>query len=226
MKMGYSHHSKTLWRISDPKLQRVKSQSEVVFDEKRNAHMSCQHGSNQIDMFGLPEDEEYVEETDTADDPLQASQLTQTGSQSMQIRRRSKSHMHEEPNKYAENTHSQSLRREDQTSQHSAANAENIAHSPRLCREDQTARGLAAATTKSSQVPPAAPDLMIWSRVTRSQGINSADALKVSTASVSNGSKFLVWFRVRFRPRTGPLQRVLTQNPLLKSEHLLLQLSI
>jgi len=80
-------HSKTLWRIWDPKIQRVKTQSEVVFDEERNAHMSCQHGSNEIDMFGLPEDWEYVEEKDTRDEPLRDSQPTQIG-------KRSKSHMH------------------------------------------------------------------------------------------------------------------------------------
>jgi len=44
--------------------------------------------------------------------------------------------------------------------------------------------------------------------------------------SVNNRSKFPVRFRVRFRPGTGPLQRVSTQNPLLKSQHFLLQLSI
>jgi len=32
--------------------------------------MSCQHESNEIDKFELPEDEEYVEETDTGDEPL------------------------------------------------------------------------------------------------------------------------------------------------------------
>jgi hypothetical protein len=32
--------------------------------------MSCQPESNEIDMFGLSEDEEYVEETDTGDEPL------------------------------------------------------------------------------------------------------------------------------------------------------------
>jgi len=50
----------------------VKSQSEVIFDEERNAHMSCLHESNEIDtnMFGLSEDEEYIEEIDTRDEPL------------------------------------------------------------------------------------------------------------------------------------------------------------
>jgi hypothetical protein len=56
--------------------------------------MSCQHGSNEIDIFGLSEDEEYVEETDTGDEPLRDSQPTQIG-------KRSKSHMHEAPDEEA-----------------------------------------------------------------------------------------------------------------------------
>jgi hypothetical protein len=42
MMVGYTHDSKTLWRIWDPEFQRVKTQLEVVFDEERNSHMSCQ----------------------------------------------------------------------------------------------------------------------------------------------------------------------------------------
>jgi len=34
MMARYTHHSKTLWRIWDPNLQRVRAQSEVVFDEQ------------------------------------------------------------------------------------------------------------------------------------------------------------------------------------------------
>jgi len=70
--------------------------------------MSCQHGSNDIDMFGLSEDKEYVERTDTRDEPLRDSQP-------MQIGQRSKSHMHEAPDKEAENAHSRHHCREDQT---------------------------------------------------------------------------------------------------------------
>ena len=55
--VGYTHDSKTLWRIWDPELRKVKAQSEVAFNEERNAHMLCQHGSNEIDIFGSPEDE-------------------------------------------------------------------------------------------------------------------------------------------------------------------------
>jgi len=32
--------------------------------------MSCQHESNEIDIFELPEDAEYVEESDTGDEPF------------------------------------------------------------------------------------------------------------------------------------------------------------
>jgi len=181
MKVGYTHESKSLWRIWDPEFQRVKTQAEVVFDEERNAHMSCQHGSNEIDMFGFPEDEQYVKETDTGDEPLRDSQPTQ-------IAKRSKSHMHDAPDEEAENAHSRRLRREDQTAQRSAANAENIPHSWHHSREDQTARRSAAAIKKSSQVPRAAPDPApvpapappIGSRVTRSQGKVFAEALTAS----------------------------------------------
>jgi len=148
--VGYTQDSKLLWRLSDSEFQRVKAQSEVVFDEERNAHMSCQHESNEIDLFELQEYEEYVEESDTGDEPLQDSQP-------MQIGKRSKSHMHKKaPDEKAENTHSHCLHREDQTAQHLATNAENITYSWRLCREDQTAQRSAAAIKKSSQVPPAA----------------------------------------------------------------------
>jgi hypothetical protein len=65
MMVGYPNNSKMLCRIWDPEFQRVKAQSEVVFDQERNAHMSCQHESNEIHIFELPEDEGYVKESDT-----------------------------------------------------------------------------------------------------------------------------------------------------------------
>jgi len=179
MMVGYTHDSKTLWKIWDPEFQKVKAQSEVIFDEGRNAHMLCQHGSNEIDIVGLPEDEKYVDETDTGGEPLRGQDCQPT-----QIGKRSTSHMHEAADKEAENiVHSRHLRREDQTAQRSAADAENIAHSLRHRREDQTARRSAAAIKISSQLPPASPAPLIASRVTRSQGKASADA---STASIDD----------------------------------------
>jgi len=53
-----------------------------------------------------------------------------------------------------------------------------------------------------------------------------SDTKLLGAGSVSNGSKFPGRFRVRFQPGTEPLQRVSIQNPLLKSQHFLLRLSI
>jgi hypothetical protein len=105
--------------------------------------MSCQHETNEIDIFELPEEVEFVEESETGDEPLQDSQPMQIRSQPMQIGKRSKSPMHEDPDEESENAHSWSLHHGDQTAQRSAANAETIAHSRRS----------AAAIKKSSKVP-------------------------------------------------------------------------
>jgi len=69
MMVGYVHHSTTLWRISDPAFWEVRSQSDVIFDEERNAHASYLHG-DQTDIFELPEQIEYVEEIETGGDGL------------------------------------------------------------------------------------------------------------------------------------------------------------
>ena len=125
--VGYTHNSKTLWRICDPEFRKAKAQSEVIFDDERNAHMLCQHGSNEIDIFALPEDEESVDAIDTGDEPPRGQD-----SQPTQICKRSKSHMHEVPDEEDDNAHSRRLRREDQTAHRSAADSENPAHSRRL----------------------------------------------------------------------------------------------
>jgi len=56
MIVGYTHDSTTLWRIWDPNIQVVRAQSEVIFDEERNAYVSCT--TDGIDIFGLPENAE------------------------------------------------------------------------------------------------------------------------------------------------------------------------
>jgi len=43
----------------------VRAQSEVIFDEERNAYASCT--TDGIDIFGLAEDAEYIEELHTGD---------------------------------------------------------------------------------------------------------------------------------------------------------------
>ena len=61
MMVGYVHNSTTLWRIWDPEFKAVKSQSEVIFNEERNAYSSepCpQAGKNhEEDMFSLKSNE-------------------------------------------------------------------------------------------------------------------------------------------------------------------------
>jgi len=69
MMVGYVHYSTTLWRIWDPGFRVVRSQSDVILDEERNAHASCLHG-DQTDIFELPEETEYVEEIETGGDGL------------------------------------------------------------------------------------------------------------------------------------------------------------
>ncbi|KAF8535468.1 hypothetical protein BDD12DRAFT_892768 [Trichophaea hybrida] len=46
---------------SKPYMMAVKAQSEVIFDEDRNAHISCLQG-NENDIFELPQETKYVEE--------------------------------------------------------------------------------------------------------------------------------------------------------------------
>jgi len=65
--------------------------------------MLYQHECNEIEIFRLPEDEEYVKETDTGDKPLQGQStgdapLGGQESQPTRIGKRSTCHMHQAPN--------------------------------------------------------------------------------------------------------------------------------
>ena len=73
MMLGYTRNLKTLWGILDLEFRKVTAQLEVAINEERNGHMSCRHGSNVIDMFRLPEDEEHIKESDTGEEPLRDS---------------------------------------------------------------------------------------------------------------------------------------------------------
>jgi hypothetical protein len=59
-----------LWRMCDREFQRVEAPLQVVWDGENTAHRFCQHGSNEINMFGLPEDEAYVKQIDIGDEPV------------------------------------------------------------------------------------------------------------------------------------------------------------
>jgi hypothetical protein len=76
--VGYVHDSTTLWRIWDREFRVVRSQSDVIFDEERNAHASCLQG-DQTDIFELPEETEYIEELDSGDGFLQAQDYEMGG---------------------------------------------------------------------------------------------------------------------------------------------------
>ena len=83
MKVGYVHDSTTLWRIWDPEHNTVKAQSDVIFDEDRNAYISFPQSLKrknwmeteqpeetteeitEIDLFDLPQEEIDIEESDT-----------------------------------------------------------------------------------------------------------------------------------------------------------------
>jgi len=68
-----------------------------------------------------------------------------------------------------------------------AVDAENIAHSWHIHQENQTAQYSAAPIKKSSQAPQASPAPVMASRVTRSQGKASTEAL---TAYEATGDPF------------------------------------
>jgi len=63
------HDSTTLCRIWDPAFRVVRSQSDVIFDKKRNAYASCLQ-KDQTDICEQPEETEYVEENETGRDGL------------------------------------------------------------------------------------------------------------------------------------------------------------
>jgi len=74
MMVGYVHDSTTLWRIWDPEHNTVKAQSDVIFDEDRNAYISCLQSLKnssktdqlekitEIDLFDLLQEEIHIED--------------------------------------------------------------------------------------------------------------------------------------------------------------------
>ena len=81
--VGYVHDSTTVWKIWDPEEGKVKSQSEVIFDEERNAYASCppayETEEEEEDIFGLkarePRQLEYIEESPEAHTPEERNTL-------------------------------------------------------------------------------------------------------------------------------------------------------
>ena len=64
--VGYVHDSTTTWKAWDREFSTVRTQPDVVFDEERNAHVSCPESpSQEADPLGLPPEEVHVEVLDT-----------------------------------------------------------------------------------------------------------------------------------------------------------------
>jgi hypothetical protein len=68
-----------LWLLLDPYFQSVKAQSELFLKEELNAYMLLHDGTKGIDLFGFPEQEEYVNKTDIWDEPVKDTQHTRKG---------------------------------------------------------------------------------------------------------------------------------------------------
>lgn len=98
----YSPDSTTLQRRCNPEFQIAKAHSDVTFDKRWTAHTPSQHESIEINMFGLPQVEGHVKEIVNGDKPLQGQDNQPT---------------------QLYNVHCQHLCQEDQTIQHTAAQA-------------------------------------------------------------------------------------------------------
>jgi len=76
MMVGYVHDSTTLWRIWDAENNRVKAQSDVIFDKGSKAYISCPQSYKrknirrieeleeitEFDLFDLPQGAIHIEE--------------------------------------------------------------------------------------------------------------------------------------------------------------------
>ena len=64
MMVGNDHNLIMRWRVWDPEFKKVRCQSQVIFDEDQNAHISCPQAHVERDIFGLPQEEVHIEEID------------------------------------------------------------------------------------------------------------------------------------------------------------------
>ena len=62
--VGYDHNFTMRWRVWDPEFKKARCQSEVIFDEDRNAHISCPQEHVESDIFLLPQEEVHIDEID------------------------------------------------------------------------------------------------------------------------------------------------------------------
>jgi len=199
--VGYVHDSTTLWRIWDPAFRVVRSQSNVIFDEERNAHAACLQW-DQTDIFELPEETEYIDEIDSGDGFLQAQDYEMGGDGLLHdhagTSRTGEGHGngdhdctdddtdHNLPD--ADNRQSLPARtgvwsRTPEVEDAPPVSRETIVHNRHLRRENDKAHQTAAMTKRSCQPQPPRTN-----RVTRSQVKISANALIIMSKALASTS--------------------------------------
>jgi len=199
--VGYVHDSTTLWRIWDPAFQVVRLQSDVIFDDERNAHASCLQG-DQTDIFELPEETEYIKEIDSGDGFLQAQDYEMGGDGLL--------HDHAGTSQTGEGHGSGDHDCTDDDTDHNLPDADNrrslparsgaisrppdeedappvsrvtVIHDRHLRRENDKARRMADMTKQSCQRQPPRTN-----RVTRSQVKISTNALIIMAKALASTS--------------------------------------
>jgi len=228
MMVGYVHDSTALWRIWDQAFRVVKSPSEVIFDEERNAHASCLQG-DQSDIFELPEETEYIEEIDSEDRFLQA-QDNETGGDGLL-------HDHAGTSQTGEGHGNGDHDCTDDDTDHNLPDADNrrslpartggtsrppdeedaplvsretVVHNRHLRRENDKARRTAAMTKQSCQPQPPRTN-----RVTRSQVKISANALIIiamALASTSINSDPFIYAEAMDSPQRDDWKRAMEEE--------------
>jgi len=185
--VGYVHDSTTLWRIWDPSFRVVRSQSDVIFDEERNAHSSCLYG-DQTDIFELPEETEYVEEIETGGDGLlhdhAGTSRTGEGHGSADHDCTHDDTDHNLPDNHRSLPASTGVRsRPPDEEDAPPVSRDTVVHNRHLRRVNDKARRTVAMTKQSCQPQPP-----LTNRVTRSQVTISAYALIIMAKALTSTS--------------------------------------
>ena len=228
MMVGYVHNSTALWRIWDPAFRVVRSQSDVIFDEERNAQASCLQG-DQTDIFELPEETEYIEDIDSGDGFLQAQDYEMGGDELL--------HEHAGTSRTGEGHGNGDHDWTDDDTDHNLPNADNrrslpaktgvrsrpldeedappvsresVVHNRHLRRENHKARRTAAMTKQSCQPQPPRTN-----RVTRSPVKISSNALIIMAkvlASTSTNRDPFTYVQAMDNPQRDDQKRALEEE--------------
>jgi len=187
MMVGYMHDSTTLWRIWDTACRVERSQSDVIFDKKRNANASCLHG-DQTDIFELPEEMEYVEEIETGGDGLLHDHAGTSrkgeghGSGNHECTDDNKDHILPDVDDCRSPHASTDVwSRPPDEEDAPPVSRETVVHNRYLRRENDKAHLMAAMTKQSCQPP-------CTNRITRSQVKISANALIIMVKALASTS--------------------------------------